>query len=663
MAGDRQGVSPGPGRARGLAVIACAGLALGQAAAALAQPPSFETVVARLRDPDASGRIAAIRLLAEAGYPEAAAPVAALLADPDDRVQLEAIDAERLLFMLEPIVRKRRVGFVVEVRAESVGEQSLAAGPLAVVPRAVPPELLAGLTAVLRDDNPRVRLEALYVFGIIAPLAGPAWRVPQLGEALGWVVESLRRGQVPLQVAAARVSARVMKDCGVAAVPASADGSPSPCAAVGDSLVEAINSREATLRLASMRALGSLRYPFALQALTQQFAYYRRGEAAEAALEGLAGIAHPSSVPLFAELAAGGDPGIRRRAVEGLGRSGDRSQLAAVERVAASDRSPEVQLAAAFASQRLGESGASRSAGGGAGQSGPARAGAGVPGRIGPIGCVRARRVPAGSESCDARDGGRHPRILRRRARRAGARSGRAGRRRRRVASRRSRAGAPPPGCRGAETLVARLPRAFYARATLEVAADLLGKVLVHRTPGGTTSGVIVEVEAYVGESDPACHAASGLTRRNAPLYGPPGRAYVYLNYGVHYLMNVVTEPEGSPAAVLIRALEPLEGIALMRRRRARVRTRRDRERPARVVPAWALCRGPGNVTHAMGITLRENRLDLRSGALYLEDRGLRVGPATWGPRIGISAGTDRHWRGYVTDSPAVSGRKVAVRG
>jgi HEAT repeat protein len=144
-----------------------------------------------------------------------------------------------------------------------------------------------------------------------------------------------------------------MKDCGTAAVPASAGGSPSLCAAVGDSLVEAINSREATLRLASMQALGSLRYPFALQALTQQFGYYQRGEAAEAALEGLAGIAHPSSVPLFAELAAGGDPGIRRRAVEGLGRSGDRRQLAVVERVAASDRSPEVQLAAVFASQRL----------------------------------------------------------------------------------------------------------------------------------------------------------------------------------------------------------------------------------------------------------------------------------------------------------------------
>ena len=210
---------------------------------------------------------------------------------------------------------------------------------------------------------------------------------------------------------------------------------------------------------------------------------------------------------------------------------------------------------------------------------------------------------------------------------------------------------------------MAPLSRAFYDRPTLHVAADLLGKVLVHRASGRVTAGRIVEAEAYIGEGDPACHASAGRTRRNAPLYGPPGLAYVYLNYGIHFLFNAVTEAEGRPAAVLIRALEPLDGIALMRRRRARARTRRGRGRPGPAVPAWALCRGPGNVTHAMGITLRQNRLDLRRGALYLEDRGLRVGPATWGPRIGISAGTDRHWRGYVTDSPAVSGGKVPGRG
>src|SRR5436190_22443186 len=114
------------------------------------------------------------------------------------------------------------------------------------------------------------------------------------------------------------------------------------------------------------------------------------------------------------------------------------------------------------------------------------------------------------------------------------------------------------------------LSRAFYDRETLTVAADLIGKVLVHRTKAGVAAGAIVETEAYIGESDPACHAAPGPTRRNEPLYGPPGVAYVYLNYGMHYLVNAVTEREGSPAAVLIRALEPKDGIALMRRRRGK---------------------------------------------------------------------------------------------
>ena len=141
------------------------------------------------------------------------------------------------------------------------------------------------------------------------------------------------------------------------------------------------------------------------------------------------------------------------------------------------------------------------------------------------------------------------------------------------------------------------------------------------------TSGVIVEVEAYIGESDPACHAAPGPTTRNEPLYGPPGFAYVYLNYGIHCLVNVVTEGEGSPAAVLIRALDPLDGVPMMRRRRARAA--RGGPRPVR----WArtdshLCRGPGNLTMAMGITLAENRLDL------LEETGLRR-------RIGGSGGVD----------------------
>jgi DNA-3-methyladenine glycosylase len=199
------------------------------------------------------------------------------------------------------------------------------------------------------------------------------------------------------------------------------------------------------------------------------------------------------------------------------------------------------------------------------------------------------------------------------------------------------------------------LARDFYARPTLDVARDLLGKVLRHRTPDGVASGRIVEVEAYIGESDPACHAAPGPTTRNRPLYGPPGVAYVYLNYGLHHLVNAVTEAEGSPAAVLIRALEPLEGLELMRARRVRAKWRRNKPVPL----DHALCRGPGNLTTALGITLAHNTTPLTRGALVIEDRGDRVSRIVWGPRVGIRVGTDRLWRALVAGSAAVSAQSV----
>ncbi len=200
-----------------------------------------------------------------------------------------------------------------------------------------------------------------------------------------------------------------------------------------------------------------------------------------------------------------------------------------------------------------------------------------------------------------------------------------------------------------------KLTRGFYDRPTLAVARELIGKVLVHDRRGVRTSGIIVEVEAYIGESDPACHAAPGPTARNAPLYGPPGFAYVYLNYGIHPLVNAVTEAEGSPAAVLIRALEPLEGLDVMRRRRRRPMKGRRARREAALAP-HDLCRGPGNLTMAMGITLAQNESDLCGAGLYIEDRGsLLAGEIAWSPRIGIRVGTERAWRAFVVSHPAVT--------
>jgi DNA-3-methyladenine glycosylase len=175
--------------------------------------------------------------------------------------------------------------------------------------------------------------------------------------------------------------------------------------------------------------------------------------------------------------------------------------------------------------------------------------------------------------------------------------------------------------------------------------------VLVHRTPDGIAAGRIVEVEAYIGEDDPACHAAPGPTMRNRPLYGPPGFAYVYLNYGMHYLTNLVTEPKGSPAAVLVRALEPIDGIPLMQRRRA--------NGGSAPIPVDRLCRGPGNLSRALGITLAQNMTSLTGPALYLEDRCVQPGAVAWSTRIGLNVGTMQPWRAYVVGSRALSGPGV----
>jgi DNA-3-methyladenine glycosylase len=169
----------------------------------------------------------------------------------------------------------------------------------------------------------------------------------------------------------------------------------------------------------------------------------------------------------------------------------------------------------------------------------------------------------------------------------------------------------------------------FYERPVVVVARDLVGCVVEH----AGCAGVIVETEAY-HDSEPACHAFVGLTRRTATLFGPPGRAYVYRSYGIHALLNAVCEPEGVGAAVLIRALEPLEGIDPMRRRRG-------------VADVRNLCSGPGKLTQALGIELRANGADLERGPVRIADR-----PASWRDvevaidlRIGITKAVELPWR------------------
>ncbi|MDX1623385.1 MAG: DNA-3-methyladenine glycosylase [Gemmatimonadota bacterium] len=196
------------------------------------------------------------------------------------------------------------------------------------------------------------------------------------------------------------------------------------------------------------------------------------------------------------------------------------------------------------------------------------------------------------------------------------------------------------------------LPREFFDRPTLAVARDLLGCRLVHESAEGRTSGRIVEAEAYHGEDDPACHAAAGRTERTDPMYGPAGRAYVYLIYGMYHCLNAVTRAEGRPSAVLLRALEPLEGKPAMRRRR--LARRRGGSAAASSLPDPRLADGPGKLCDALGITLEHNRLDLTGSSLRIEP-GPSPERVVWTPRIGISVGADRYWRCLAADSPFVS--------
>jgi DNA-3-methyladenine glycosylase len=185
----------------------------------------------------------------------------------------------------------------------------------------------------------------------------------------------------------------------------------------------------------------------------------------------------------------------------------------------------------------------------------------------------------------------------------------------------------------------------FYARDVVDVARDLIGCVVEH----GPVSGVIVETEAY-HDCEPACHAFVGLTPRTAPLFGPPGRAYVYRSYGIHALLNAVCEVEGVGAAVLLRALEPVEGIEIMQARRG-------------VDRLEDLCSGPGKLTQALDVELVDNGADLSAGPVLIAPR-----PASWrdveivsGPRIGITKAVELPWRFSAAGSRFVSRRAPAV--
>jgi HEAT repeat protein len=304
-------------------------LCLISAAVASAQQVRFDDVVRNLRNPDPKERAAAVRLLRDARYPEAVGPMAPLVLDPVDDIQLEAIAAELGFFIDQDVRTKKMVGFVVEQRRSGIAASAFDLGPLVVWPRPVPAELVTSLLQAVDDDNAKVRLEAIYATGVLA-------RAPLTAEQAQKLIKALDHYDPAVRSGAARVIARLK------------------LADAADALIKTVNDSQADVRFAAMRALGAISEHRAIAALTEQVAYYKKGEGAWSALDALARIAAPVSVPLFKERLADKDPYLRRAAAEGLGRAADATSIETLERIVTTDEAPMVRMASAFALQKLG---------------------------------------------------------------------------------------------------------------------------------------------------------------------------------------------------------------------------------------------------------------------------------------------------------------------
>jgi HEAT repeat protein len=337
-------------------VVTCALVAL--AIVESAAQYSFEQVTSGLKARDAETRIRAIEILRDSGYPEAAAPIAVAIEDSDDRVQLEAIAAERALFLAKIIPRRKKVAHVIELRGQDVTPDAFAAEQLAVLPRRAPTPVLWALVAAMRDDNPRIRLEAMNVFGMLAPLGG-AEGTSAIRSGISWTIEALRKGDLATQLAATAIAGRAQQDCGLAPEHQPAG---QVCAELGNALIATINARNPQLRRAAMRAVGQLRYAAAAQALSDQLSYYDHGVDAETALEALSAVGHSASVEIFKRQLANPSAKMRRLAVEGLGRAGDSADVSELDQLGQSERSTSVMVALHFAAVKMTARGAARTA-------------------------------------------------------------------------------------------------------------------------------------------------------------------------------------------------------------------------------------------------------------------------------------------------------------
>jgi HEAT repeat protein len=312
--------------------FACALLVAAAATTAAAQSlvgKPFEDVVRYLASPDPKLRVEAMRTLAQTAHPDAIGPIAQLAADPDDEIQLEALDTLLRFYLMDVPVGTKRVAVVFETGRKDPAEAAFAIGPYQILPRPVPDTVKTSLAVAMRDEEARIRREATWTLGTIVP--------PPAGAAVeASLAANLRDPDDDVRVAAARVAGAVR------------------AASLGDALVAAMNDPKEDVQLAAMRALGDIGARRASRALRERFVHDQHGEAAEAALDGLARLADPASQPVFFEQVTSRDADLRRAAFEGLARLGDVAAIRAVEARTGGEKDRRARLARAFALARDG---------------------------------------------------------------------------------------------------------------------------------------------------------------------------------------------------------------------------------------------------------------------------------------------------------------------
>jgi len=326
----------------GRILVACS-LVMFAGAAAHAQQSADPA--ADLKSPDRNARRRAVQQLSESGRADAAVAIAPAIGDADNEVQLDAIAAELNIFLAEKITTRRRVGLLIEMRNKVAAEPIFDAGAFVLGPKPVPLEVLTALRKTSRDETPKVAMESLFAFGVLGFEPSGTVRRELLAASEQDLAALVDAPDPSVRLTALRVATRVY------ARRPSDEGSHQ---IVGDAVITALNDKEAEIRRTAMETIGAMRYERAIQALTDLFRFYGRGELAESALDALARIAHPTSMAFLGSQLGSNNPNIRTIALEGLARSGDRTKTRDIQAVTGSERNDTALLAGTFALAMLG---------------------------------------------------------------------------------------------------------------------------------------------------------------------------------------------------------------------------------------------------------------------------------------------------------------------